>query len=135
MFQLHSQAKINFRLEAAGLNNVCYRKCLWNFNNKCIPETDSHYKDGTVTTKNCTQFLHKDFFKNMENVLTECNLTLLNLTSKQLRQARHAIKQIKENKEIISCGGYCRICMHKTPCEEKRRTYENIYSRTDNRNI
>jgi len=108
-------------LEAAGLNNVCYRKCLWNFNNKCIPETDSNYKDGTATTKNCSQFLHKDFFKNMDNVLTECNLMLLNLTNKQLRQARHAIKQIKTNKEKFVCGGCCLTCKHKTPCEAIRK--------------
>ena len=100
------------------MNNVCYRKCLWNYNNKCIPETDSHYKDGTALTKNCTQFLHKDYFGNMDNVLTECNLTLLQLNSKQLRQARHAIKKIKDNKETFVCGGSCRICKHKMPCEE-----------------
>ncbi|MBU5331429.1 hypothetical protein KQI61_04405 [Anaerocolumna aminovalerica] len=103
------------------MNNVCYRKCLWNFNNQCTPETNTHYEDGTALTKNCTQFLHKDYFKNMENVLTECNLTLLELTNKQLRQARHAIKHIKENKETIACGGYCKICKLKAPCEAIRK--------------
>jgi hypothetical protein len=101
------------------MNNSCYRKCLWNYNNQCCPEDDQHYQDGTAHTNNCSQFLHKDYFKNMDNVLAECQLLPMELNIKQLRQARHSVKQIKDNKEFFVCGGYCRVCKHTTPCEAK----------------
>jgi hypothetical protein len=104
------------------MNNWCNRKCTWNYNNQCCPETDSHYKDGTVYTKNCSQFLHKDFLKKMDNVLTECGMLPWEMSNKQLKQARHALKQIINKKQpIIECVGYCQGCKNKTPCEAIRQ--------------
>ncbi len=103
------------------MNNSCNRKCHWNFRNQCLPECADHFNDGTAYTKNCSQFLHKDYFEKMDKVLIDCQLIPITLNYRQLRKARHALKQIRDNKDSFECGGHCRVCKHTTPCEAIRQ--------------
>ncbi|MGB8452750.1 MAG: hypothetical protein WCD89_10485 [Anaerocolumna sp.] len=103
------------------MNNWCNRKCTWNFDNRCYPETDSHFKDGTVYTNNCTEFLKAGYFERMEKIYDDCRIIILNMPLEDLKKVRYTLKQIKEKKETIVCGGYCRACKNKTLCEAIRQ--------------
>lgn len=85
------------------MKNACNRNCLWNLDNSCCPETDEHYKDGTVYTKKCSQYLHKDFLEKHRNVYSECKKIIFHMNYSQLKKARYALSNI--SKEVAYAEG------------------------------
>jgi hypothetical protein len=118
------------------MNNYCKRQCFWNWKDSCCPETESHYTDGTVYTKNCTQFLRKDYISKFESNLGGCHDVLFTMTYEELKQARYLLTNIKEhnyagehkkkiffediNQAAVDCEGDCKVCNVRKYCETLR---------------
>lgn len=78
------------------MNNICDRKCYWNYDRQCCPEDAEHYKDGTAHTKKCTSFLSKNFEDRFVNTFEKCSDLLEYMNYKELKKAKYFLQEIKK---------------------------------------